>query len=348
MDSNNHLKPAVLWNNLVYFVKELWHFSPKTVGCILLTPVLNVAYATLQAFLPKEIVRMTQDSVTPQHLIIVILLLTGFIELYPMISNPCQHHINNWGLRFRHYLEQKALFRYCQTDYANTEDPKIRELFQRSAELFQNWDKDARTLMWSLGDFFFYLLGIISYAAVIMTLHPIIIVVLVLNTIILNYVIKYTTKWVLKNQDNWIKLDVQSSYILRTGQSLSCAKDIRLYGIYNWMIQTYKKLMDKRMYWSKRMRYVYFLYDCMPNTLLSFLRNSLAYVILIVLVLKGSIRADEFVLYFAMISNLSNWLNDIVRSYQKIRDCAIYLTDYQQLLAYPDQFDYKNGKGLPP
>lgn len=347
MESKERLKLSVLGDNLVYFVKELWYFKPQIVVTMLLIPLFKVAMVTAVNFLPKEIVRMAQERVTPLHLAAVVLSLMGIKCVCKVILARCRMHINDWGLCVRHHLERKALSRYCQTDYANVENPKLRELFQKSQEVFANWDKDARRLMWEIINLLESLLGILTYASVIAMLHPLILVILVFNAFVINQISKYHTKWVLENQESWQTLDIQSSYLLAIGQDFSNAKDIRLYGMKGWMMEMYQRLMKERLCWCRRMLHMYFFRGSLFYSLMDFFRNALAYGVLIHLVLEGTIRADEFVLYLAMVTNLSNWMNKIVQSSREVKDCAVYLTDYREFLAYPDEFEYQEGKGMP-
>jgi ABC-type multidrug transport system fused ATPase/permease subunit len=129
---------------------------------------------------------------------------------------------------------------------------------------------------------------------------------------------------------------MRTHMMARQTSDFSAGKDIRLYGMKPWLMALFQKEFRFFMQVTKEIMLVKFRTDTL-DSLLSLVRDGVAYGVLIAQVLSGQIRVDQFILYFGMIAGLSQWLRQLANAWMQLNQNSLFCCDYRAYLEMPDR-----------
>ncbi|MDF2538979.1 MAG: transporter related [Herbinix sp.] len=336
-----------LWKNINYiyhiafsYIKSLRYTLPLQMLCELLIQV----FATM---IPAAAVGMiTVGKGFGEYLIIL-----GGITILNMsvlyLKQYLFHTINyqNTVIRVKKFYIDNAV-KQMSTDYINVEPQEKQVLIQKSINsLNSNW-AGLESMMKNTPAFFVNMIGLTAYGGTIALLDPVIILIILLMSI-LNFILTYFARtYEEKHKTEFAKYERQLSYLYDNSTSLINGKDIRIYQMEGWFCQLFRTLIKKRVTWSKRVEYRYFLPSLSDNLLL-YVRDIIAYGILISKAMNGVINPAAFTFFIGIIGGFSNWLNEAVNAYSNLRRANLGVNDYRTFVEIPEVFRHSGGCELP-
>ena len=101
--------------------------------------------------------------------------------------------------------------------------------------------------------------------------------------------------------------DSRVEYFFQRSTSATDGKDIRLYRMEKWFVDVMKMLVQRRMKVWKRVEMYYFL-PHLSDTIWSFVRDIIAYTVLVNQFLAGELNATTFTFYLVD-QIINNWLH---------------------------------------
>lgn len=354
MESTNPKKkpPFGVFQNTIFVTKLLWKWDKAVIFLILgnIPTVLFLPLCTI--YLPKVIVQAIETQAGVFYLISSVLFLGIAYLSLNLLSSFIKTQINfrlstKIGANLTYIINEKSM----NTDYENIGNPHTQTLVQKSLEILDHTmggseDRGLVALVFIFFSIFSNLLGFSVYTGILSKLSPLVSILIILSTLIFHFTQVKVNQWIYKNQENWLKLDNKLYYLGYKSSDFDVAKDIRLYHMRNWFYGTFKKFMDERIRWTVTMQLLYFLCSVVGNVL-NLLRDGGAYAYLIYLVFKGSISVSDFVLYFGIISDFSNWCISIIRNLSKITICNYDICDLREFLNMKDNTNRGKGVTLP-
>ena len=81
--------------------------------------------------------------------------------------------------------------------------------------------------------------------------------------------------------------------------------------------------------------------------LLAFIQNSVAYAVLIGLLLAGKMTAGDFVFYFGIVGTIASFMQGIVAAVVKLKERGDKIAYYRELFDYHNQYNHGKGCELP-
>ena len=181
------------------------------------------------------------------------------------------------------------------------------------------------------------LLGALVYIIILSWLNPLIILLLVLCGIFSFLAGNSVNKFRIRNKDAINKIRKKQSYVI------DASKDVRMYGMFQWLVSLGQKYIDEEMSWEKKISFRVFI-SAAVDGLIAFLRDGFAYIYLIMLVLQGSLSASEFVLYIGSITGFSMWVSNFVNNAIILSADSLEVSDYRVFL---DQVEKNANLKLP-
>ena len=134
-------------------------------------------------------------------------------------------------------------------------------------------------------------------------------------------------------------------YILKTEDELGAAKDIRIFGLRGWLEELYARTM--RVYAAYRSRIMnVFLGVRVLDVVLTFVRNAVAYMYLIVLVVNGKIDIATFLLLFTAVGGFAQWVTGILKEFNNLHLQSINISLTREFLEYAEPFKFDEGEHL--
>ena len=331
-------------SNIWYMIKLSWKFSPLMMVISAVCVPLTVATGPLSALLPSTIVEYVSGGYSEQQLLYVIVGLA--LALFAVTMTKKVLEANNFSrsiqnrLSFERMIEQKTL----ECDYYKLEDPDFHMKFDKGYNLVNSNDTIAEKIFSYLTGIFSNFFGLFTYSVMMWALSPALVLVLFLSSTALYFVGIANADWMQRNKEHWQDKDRRIRYILNQSGDLHAAKDIRLYGIADWFDSLYKLLLGERVAWSRKAQKR----ELIPKfcgSALTLLRGCLSYGILIYRIAAGDLSAAQFVFYFALIEQYTDYLVSLIDICHIVYKKTLVVTDFRECIDDADVLNH--GEGIP-
>lgn len=328
-------KQYTLKKNLRYSMSFAWKNSKILVISTAFSVPIKVATTFISLYMPTIILNAINSVVFDYSVTIIlgILLFKLFIDIGSIINTA----INNIGITQAQYKRELLCSFYIMTmDYSLTEDSNMLNLLYplRSNKavmdllMFQN----VANIIIAFCNFFVYgsTISTLAMLGEKNTVPVIIFCLFIIFTVLINQII-----WN-RIRDNQVEMGIENDadrrkidYITRKSSDFSCAKDIRLFSLFNLF---YRKGKESILSLEKRTRKRDNKRISGPwivSNFLGVIRDAAAYAYLIVLASIGTITAPQFVLFFSAITGLSGMINELSSSWVNLQNVSAKLTKWR-------------------
>ncbi len=344
----NREKPKyTIWQNVQYMLAIAWKNKVYSVMALcVLASILQILSSLTGMLITPVILRCVEKKAPLITLFITVFVFAVMLMVWSGLSTYVEC-VNSWAGRadIRRYLMQMVMKKSCTTSYPNLEDPEVLRI-RRQAEKAVRGTREATEAVWTtLSEILKNIGGFIIYLWMLTAVDPVVIVVTAL-TAVLGYMIKRRAKnWQYQHRDEIADYELKTWYILRKSQDVKLAKDLRIFGMENWLKDVYASVMTLyRGYFFRRER-LYLLTDCI-NVVFAVLRNGIAYSYLIYMVLADNLLVSEFLLYFAAVGGFTTWIGGILDAFGMLHEQSLDLSIMREYLEMPETFwsDSKTGE----
>lgn len=335
-----------VWQNIYYITKQTWAADKLLLFSTIAHMPVTVLLPLAGAYLSKYVVMLVTENAAVSTLVCYILLLSGIILGLQLFLHFARTRIDwrSFGNRFR-YMDlccQKVM----DMDYANYENPAGQTKMQKAFNMLYNNDGGTQQVFTQLVNMIANAAGLATYSVFIFTLSPWLVFVLVGITMADYFVSKRYNSWLHQNKDNWVPVERKLEYIKRKAGDFEAAKDVRLFGMSGWFNNAFALFLSERKNWHKKSERRAFLAGLF-SAVMTFLRDATAYGTLIFAVINGHMSAADFVFYFSVITQYSNWLLGFITAYNALVKISLDFCDLREFLSIPDYFNRKKGVKLP-
>ena len=333
-----------IWQNVKYIYSKMWQYSRSLVLYSFARMPINVVLPFLGIYLSSFVVGAVTNKYTPGQIIIsisIIMLATLVLNLISLfLSGKIQGLSLGNRVNFLKMIAEKSL----STDYENLESPSGQVKLSKAMECINSNNSSGEAVVYSLIDVASSLIGIVSYATLIITINPIIIGVVIVSAFINFLLLKRRNRWEIENRDNYTPIERKLNYILNCSRDFSSAKDIKIYNMSGWVGGLFTDFLNQRIYWIKKSESQGFRIDALSG-ILTLIRDAICFGWLVYLLFVNGLSADQFILYFGVIAGFSNWIYGFADKWAALDNHSIKICDLRDYLEMEDKFNY--GKGLP-
>ena len=231
-------------------------------------------------------------------------------------------------------------FKSNTTSFPNTLNADYIKLRDKSYAACDS-NREATELIWqtitlllqNIGGFLIYL-SILSWLD--WTLLAV-----VLATCILGFLVsRYTNNWIFTHREASEKYFTKKQYIRRSAESVELAKDIRIFGLQNWLNDLLDNVHDVYLDYRLKAERKRLLAD-MTEAVLTMARNGIAYVVLIRMALREGLGVPEFLLYFTAVTTFTAWVMGILHQESNLHEQSLDLSRIREFLEYPEPFRFE-------
>lgn len=331
-------------SNIWFTVKYSWKYSKSLIITSALAVPLMFALNPLAALLPSTAVKYASGGYGAEQLLMAIIAVATAKFTVDLINNILHSQDSARSLNNRQAFILGIAEKWQTCDYYKLEDEHFGMMHSKATQVTGNNNTITEKIFQHLTNIITNIVGLVTYSAMIWTVSPIIVGVLLVSTIALYFAGKLNADWTQKNKEKWYDIDRRKNYILATVGDAGAAKDIRLYGISGWFDTLYKKLLGQRVHWSAVLERRAFGVDVL-TVALTLIRDGLAYGLLIYKISSGDMSASQFVFFFALIGQYSGYLFGIINTYNTMYRQSLGVSDLRE---YLDDKEYFNrGEGVP-
>ena len=336
-------KKFTVLQNIGYCAKVTKEKYPLLLAYCFGIIVINATIPVVSAFLPKVVIEMITEKNGIRQLIIVTLIFTLGLAVLTGLQKYLEKLIYWNKFKMNDFFLQMVTKKGLTTDYRNQENEHFRKLQSESfASCNGNFSYYAQTYDAAV-KFFSNVLGFTAFAGILILLNPLLLLFLCTTTLVSFFLNRKLLKWVDENNSERIGYEQKMQYITYASNDMQAAKDIRLYRMAAWFDKLYRENMSGILSWYRRYTAKLFGVSAVDSGL-TFVREGITYLILILMVWHDRITVAEFVLYFNVVAGFSVWLGSILGSLNDLERLSMCMNRFRSYLDYPEK--YKRSEGI--
>ncbi|MEN8906166.1 MAG: ABC transporter ATP-binding protein [Clostridiales bacterium] len=342
------MKNYGIFRNLIYFMKESFTFNLNGVLISYLIIPAKILVALTTIYIPKIIIDTIQNSEDINGFIVVVggitivLIITSVLELYS--KNTMEYCMNTFVLS---HLNAKWVEKASSMEYSVFTSEEGKQNTEKARMALEG------TTRWGIGTYFprmieliTNILGFVTYSVILATLHPLVIVALIVSYLISLYFTVSVERKKQAKKDEIARIDRKLNYFAYKTKGLQIGKDIRLYAMREWIYEMTSYIKDDKRSIDKTIAN-YQLKVLSVNAILVFLRDGIAFSFLVYMAVENQVSVGYFALYSAAIIGLGDWLVGLTKNIGEFIESNNYVTDFRKYIDLPDKlFDSKRSLSI--
>jgi ATP-binding cassette subfamily B protein len=319
-------------------------YSNKYMLIFWLEIIFSVITPLLMLVIPSVAVHFISED---PNLKMLFISLCGLFLVY-LICNSVQiycSNMRNWSSTFVRISKcfSKVYDKSLSCDYIYYEGAKAKEERRKASRaLDSNWI-GGELILKQVPATMIDVLNLIVYIC-ISSFVSYQIALILLGMVISNIILGYIANGVYDNYvDSNDKCQTKTQYYYQTAKNELKAKDIRNYKLANMFSVALKKQYTLSNHYSRIQRFVFILPN-LSDTIFGYVRDFIAYSIMIKQVIDGTLSVSQFTLMISVVNGLSTYLTEIAT---KIYDIFTASKDLSYTIKYIEAEDTQNhSKGI--
>lgn len=343
----NKEKPKYnLWQNVCFMVKTAWQSNKWVLVYCLAVALGRIGLNLTQLYVSPSILAKVEQGSSVGALLGTI---GGFVALLWVFSGLVKYletirMSEEIGIRCE--LINRVNEKACTTSYPNAKDPAMLKLQSKVDDVTSDNSEAAEHIWRTMSDVLTSVGGFAIYLGLLTNLNPILVVVVIVTAVLSFAASRRASGWYYAHREEDKQTQMESNYFIHRSRALAFAKEVRIFGLRDWMDELRDKAMRARASYFGRTQKAYFWVDVV-DLVLAFLRNGIAYAYLLRQTLMQNLSASEFLLYFSAISGFAALVNGVLSGFSKLHEEGMGISHIQEYLNWPEMFQFENGTQPP-
>ena len=335
-----------MFQNSWFMIKLAWKQKEKKViltGILLV--LLGVATNLIDLYIAPTILKAIETNASFGELMSTILVFITALVLTYGFDSYIKTNVLYGRVTVRTGIIAMLNNKACKTSYPNIEKEEFYKLSVQASDKC-NSNSQATEAIWNtLIMLLKNIICFIFYTGLLLMVKPLMMIIILVTTLIGFFINNYLSEYTYKKKEFEAEQDKKLYYINRVSSSIDYAKDIRIFGLRPWLTELHMKSMDLlHAFYNKA--YGVYLWARIADLVLAFLRNTVAYVYLIGLVVDNQISVAEFLLYFSAVSGFTSLVTGVLSQLNRLKKQSLDLSIVREALEYPEVFKFEDGEDL--
>lgn len=325
-----------VFSNIGFIFKNIWRVDRFLLVAMVTMIFAKVCQPIIVIYMPKLIVQYFEEGRTVKEL----MLLVVYFGIVSLIVGQARSFSDGYFPRKNAYFRSMKLgsemamaslsvhYKYLASDKGQLEIRKAKNAVNRPTDGIQDF---VIRLIECTTNF----IGAFIYILILSSLNPLIIVGLILCGILSFLAGKRVNKYRMKTKDDVSKADKRLFYVNDSTRDVKYAKDVRMYGMYDWLSGLGEKLLHERNDWEKKISFKAFT-SALVDGGIAFIRDGFAYIYLIFQVINGNLSVSEFILYIGSITGFSVWISNFVNNAIILSGDSLSISDFREFMIKVD------------
>ncbi len=262
MMGKGHTQPThSLPGNIRYIFFLQPRYSPGSLWLLACGIPVALGISFCGIYLPKTVVLQVTGGAAFAEAVLPIVL----VGMALLVLNLLRQIIDtlNFALLsdFKNAVSNLKVLKCLHTDYENIESARFRTLMQQADETM--WGSNAgspveRMSKESIG-LITSVAGYILFGTVLSVADPALVIILTVMPVLQFFVIRAIQNYQYIVKDETAGLDKKLWYIAGSAEDFGAAKDIRIYGMNDWLLGMFRGFAKSRLEWDYKLsgKYVY-------------------------------------------------------------------------------------------
>lgn len=336
--------PYSLASNYRYIYKNMWNYSKSLIFYGLAEILFKVITPLGNVIIPSIVVGFLVKQVPISRFALVLIAVFLIYGVIVGINEFLFSRNNTQYIDFRFDFILLLCNKCLHMDYQLLEKEQVRQNLEKAMNSLKGNFRGVEGFMHANVRLLSNIFGLILYACIISTAHPLILLLLLIISLIQTFSFNRAKEFEHKKKDEMAEYEVTQRYLQDQAFDLKAGKDIRLYQLNHLIYKVYSDVNYKLKKVKTRIRSFYYLNDVV-GIVLRFLRDALCYGYLIYLLMHG-LEVSYFVLYLGVISGFATWFTKITEDCSVIARSHLAISDFRTFIDTKDVFHHQGGKVL--
>ena len=342
-----HEKPKYnLWQNSWYMVKLAWRYSKSVLAICIILAAATAGETVVQLLIAPGILQKLELRASLPQLLGAIAIFTGALILFAAAKEYFDLNKLFGRVTVRIKLIEAIAEKMAQTSYENLLDTAFLQRKERASSACDDNQSPAENIWLTWTNILANLLGFAVYLALLSSLSPLLILVVIATTAAGYFVSRKVNQFGYLHREEEAAYTAEMRYVKRTVTSRVFAKDIRIFGLKPWLMEVWQKSFRLYESFLRRREKHYFLTN-LADFLLSLLRNGISYAYLLHLTLTEGLSASTFLLYFTAASGFTQWITGILEQFTQLNKESLEISVVREFLEWPECFQLTGGDPIP-
>ena len=340
MKNNNILQ------NAIYVYSQANKFNKKYKYRLGFSIILKLLIPIFATFIPTVVVYLIINGYEINSFALIV---GGIVFIYAII-NYANSYFSHILFFDKVFIRTNAFFEILSnkamaTGYENIEFEKGREKLMKAVGAIEVNRVGVELLLQFFPVFITSIAGILLYSSYILTINFTIVLVLI-GMAIMNLLLNaYARKYEQRTEDELNTYRTKLKYYQDEANKFTNAKDIRIYKLEKWFYKGIKLFTKKFSSTIMKQKSRYFLAN-LSDSIFSIVRNLIAYTILVLMVLDGTINVAEFTFMIGIVIGFAVWLTQLSESYARLKEASIRITNFRDYMIMDDSVNMGEGENV--
>lgn len=332
--------------NVSWMVKIAWNNRKRVLLFCVLTAILEVLLNLTQLYIAPEVLSRVEQK-SPMWMLLTTI---GVFTVALFLINGFKEYVKQNTLFARVDVRSAIIAKVAKkcnmTSYPNTLDADFIKMREK-AHLACEGNNQATEHIWqTLTMLLKNIGGLIIYLTILSRIDAVLLLVVIATCFAGFFVSRYTNNWRYARRDEEEQYFQKKYYLRNKSESVELAKDIRIFGLQNWLNELLDQIHNLYLDFSLRCERVEVLAD-ITEVILTVARNGIAYVYLINMALNEGLSVSEFLLYFTAVTTFTTWVMGILQEMSALHKESLDISRLREFLDYPEPFKFENGEEIP-
>ena len=339
-------KKHTVMGNIWFLIKQSYALDRSMLLSAAARVPISILIPLLGSYLTKYMTSLVPGQTREAALLWYILSYSGALLLLNLADNYVAARLKYDAMFVRLGHLGRIADKDMDADFQNVEDPEGQLLAQKAKEAVWSDRSGVEQLFGQMVDIFSAVFGLAVYSALLFGFMPWAVALLLVLGVADFLVGQRFSRWQYRNRGRWAEHDRHLGYLNSRAGDCRAAKDIRLFGLAPWLETLYREFLGDRMRWYRKEegKRLGTNWACL---LLAFLRDGLAYGMLIYRLFAGRMEISGFIFYFTIMTQYSVWISAMMNGLVAIKTSSYTAEDIRQFLEMPDCFNHGEGAPLP-
>ena len=337
-------KYGVLKNSF-FMLQEARKNVPSVIWLAVLDGLIAVAVSVIELYVAPSILKNLEMHGTLSGLLSTILFFTAGITAASAVQAYVWQNMRYGRIELRDHIVTRVRYKMSTSSYPLREKQAFINLLVKANDALNDNDKASEAIWTTFTGLVQNILGFAIYLYLLKSVDPVVILVTVV-TAVLGYLVNYrANEWNYRHREEEEEICKHVLYVQDEAQDRYLAKDIRIFGMGEWLCGLHEKYMRLYLDFSRRRERRYLAAD-LTDLILGILRNGIAYFYLLYMVLDGRIGAAAFLLYFAAVGGFTTWIGGMMENIATPPRQGLELESVREFLDYREIFRMEEGMPL--
>jgi ABC-type multidrug transport system, ATPase and permease components len=321
------VKKRPLMRNVFFVYQHMRKWLPESITVLVLNTIAVAIAPFIWIVVPKLIIDELQGRARMDWIITVLAVTLIITAAVHFTKEACIGVFRMKMARIRMLFGLELHDKAMNLDYHHAENADTQNLLNRATRNTGNPNHGLGGVMKQSFSLLGYMIGFIGYIGIILSLHPVVLVYLLISVVIIYRLKSKSDKYRYSREDDIRPYERKSRYIGNVLTDFEFGKDTRIYQLKTMLLDKMERL-NKRTEGVQKEINTKSLKVELIDTVLVLIRDGIVYAYITYMVLSGKMSFGSFILYATTITGFAVWMLELMRIFTEFRLAARYVDDY--------------------